>query len=160
MTTDLGAKAGRAAPGHAVPGWRRVGEPAAVAGAGLAWAGALRLRDPHVAGSWGTCPFLALTGLPCPVCGGLRAVNDLTRGDVVAAAGSNLVVVLGLAVAVGWWLAWLRRSVRAPGAPGTPSGPGLAALPVPAPRVAWAAFAAVLVFGALRWLPSAAWLAP
>ena len=43
----------------------------------------LHLRDPHEQGSYGFCPFLALTGHPCPGLRGLRAVNDLTHGDVV-----------------------------------------------------------------------------
>ena len=43
---------------------------------------ALRLRDPHDSGSWGYCPWKLLTGLDCPGCGALRAVNDLTHGDL------------------------------------------------------------------------------
>ena len=54
---------------------------------------ALHVRDPHQDGSWGLCPFHALTGLYCPGCGGLRAVNDLTDGHVGAAFSSNVVVV-------------------------------------------------------------------
>ena len=45
----------------------------------------LHFRDPHASGSWGFCPWLALTGLYCPGCGGLRAVNDLTNGDLLGA---------------------------------------------------------------------------
>ncbi|MBF4160656.1 DUF2752 domain-containing protein [Nocardioides acrostichi] len=66
---------------------------------------ALRLRDPHVGGSWGWCPF-NLLGLSCPGCGGLRAVNDLTRGDIGGAASSNLalvVVVVPLSVMLLVW---------------------------------------------------------
>ncbi len=32
------------------------------------------------------CPFYALTGHPCPFCGGTRAYAAMWRGDVVAAA--------------------------------------------------------------------------
>lgn len=53
----------------------------------------LHLRDPHESGSWGYCPWLMLTGTQCPGCGGLRAVNDLTHGDIAAAASSNLLFV-------------------------------------------------------------------
>src|SRR6188472_1157443 len=53
---------------------------------------ALHLRDPHQHGSWGFCPSAAL-GIYCPGCGGLRAVNDLTDGQVGAAASSNLLLV-------------------------------------------------------------------
>ena len=50
---------------------------------------ALHFRDPHASGSWGFCPWLALTGHYCPGCGGLRAVNDLTNGDVVGAPAAT-----------------------------------------------------------------------
>lgn len=53
----------------------------------------------------GVCPFLAATGLPCPLCGGTRAFAFVASGDlafldynafwVFAAAG---LVVLGLTV--------------------------------------------------------------
>lgn len=71
---------------------------------------ALRFRDPHVQGSWGLCPFKALTGWDCPGCGSLRAVNDLTHGDVVAAASSNLVLVLAIPLVVGVWALWVHRT--------------------------------------------------
>lgn len=84
-------------------------DPAAVGVVGIGLAALLHLRDPHQSGSYGYCPFYALTGRPCPGCGGLRAVNDLTHGNVVAAMSSNLlavalVVVLGVA-----WVHWLWR---------------------------------------------------
>ena len=61
---------------------------------------ALHVRDPHERGSWGLCPSLALFGVYCPGCGGLRAVNDLTNGEFLAAASSNVVVVALLPFAV------------------------------------------------------------
>jgi hypothetical protein len=75
---------------------------------------ALHVRDPHHQGSWGLCPSAAM-GIYCPGCGGLRAVNDLTRGDLAAALSSNLLVVLLIPVAVvllGIWAAdrWQGRS--------------------------------------------------
>ncbi|HET8602737.1 MAG TPA: DUF2752 domain-containing protein [Marmoricola sp.] len=73
---------------------------------------ALRLRDPHVGGSWGLCPLRLLTGLDCPACGGLRAVNDLTRLRLDAAFHSNALFVVAvplLLAAWGWWLAQSRR---------------------------------------------------
>ncbi len=60
---------------------------------------ALHLRDPHESGSWGLCPSAAI-GFYCPGCGGLRAVNDLTNGDVGAAFSSNVVVTSLIPVAV------------------------------------------------------------
>jgi hypothetical protein len=69
----------------------------------------LRLRDPHDSGGWGYCPFKLLTGLDCPGCGSLRAVNDLTHGDLAAAASSNLLFVVAIPVVVALWLLWVRR---------------------------------------------------
>lgn len=80
--------------------------------AGLASLSAVVVRDPHVPGSWGTCPVLLLTGLPCPSCGGLRAVSDLMAGQPLAALGSN---ALAVALVVGGtlaWGAWLAAALR------------------------------------------------
>jgi hypothetical protein len=52
------------------------------------------------------CPTKAITGLDCPLCGGLRAVAQLTRGHVGQAASHNLLVVAFAPVAVVWWLSW------------------------------------------------------
>jgi hypothetical protein len=96
----------------------------ALAAAGFAAAGVLLLavRDPHRAGAYGVCPLKALTGLSCPLCGGLRAVHDLTRGDLAAAAGDNLAVLVLLAGAALWWVLWLRRGggLRPGGLPAVP----------------------------------------
>ena len=69
----------------------------------------LHLRDPHVQNSWGVCPLYAATGLYCPGCGGLRAVNDVTNGDFLAALGSNALIYPAGAVLVWLWLGWLGR---------------------------------------------------
>jgi hypothetical protein len=76
---------------------------------------ALLLRDPHHH-TWVLCPFKALTGWDCPLCGGLRAVNDLGHGSVVAAAHSNLLFVGSLPLLAAGWLLWLRHALtgRAP----------------------------------------------
>jgi hypothetical protein len=45
-------------------------------------------------------------GFSCPGCGGLRAVNDLTHGDVGAALSSNLVVTALIPVAIVLLVVW------------------------------------------------------
>ncbi len=113
---------------------------------------ALHFRDPHSPGSWGFCPFYALTGLYCPGCGGLRAVNDLTNVDLVGAASSNLVFVALVPLIVLWWVRWTGRAWT-----GHPTS-GVASRRA---GVAIAVFAVVLmVFGVLRNLPMGSWLAP
>src|SRR3954454_359883 len=97
MTTALPSPAQAATRGERVRG------PVVLAGALLTVSLLLHLRDPHRGGSWGQRPWLLLTGTYCPGCGGLRAVNDLTRGDVGAAASSNLLFVASLPVLVTWW---------------------------------------------------------
>src|SRR6476659_8424836 len=84
--------------------------PALVGAGGVALAAALLVRDPDQPGAWPRCPFLALTGVPCPGCGGLRAVHDLLTGDVVAALSSNAWAVL----CVGTYAAWLASRVGEP----------------------------------------------
>lgn len=76
---------------------------------GLAFA--LRIRDPHVPGSWGYCPT-ALLGFDCPLCGGLRGVNDLMHGEFVAAASSNLLLVTVGPLVVLWWLVQVQAAAR------------------------------------------------
>ncbi len=57
---------------------------------------------------WGEvwrCPFKALTGLPCPGCGGLRALELLTRGEVFQALWTNplsVLVMVFFAVSAVW----------------------------------------------------------
>lgn len=72
----------------------------------------LALRDPHGSGSYGACPVRLLTGWDCPTCGGLRAVHHLAHGDVVAAAGDNLLLVASAPLLVGLWAWWLLRRWR------------------------------------------------
>jgi hypothetical protein len=139
--------AGTAAP---LTRWERMAAPATTIG-GLALAVlALRLRDPHQSGSWGFCPSAAL-GFWCPGCGGLRAVNDLTHGDVAAAASSNLLFIAVLPVIVfligRWALDRWRGHTREPDARLI--------------TIATVSFCAVaLAFAVLRNLPAGSWLAP
>lgn len=130
---------------------RRLTPPLLVAGGLLLASVALHVRDPHQGGSWGYCPWLFLTGTYCPGCGGLRAVNDLTRGDLVGAASSNLLFVASLPLLLGMWV----RSF----------GQRWSGVRRPLPS-AWVtvlasgSLAAIAVFWVLRNLPFASWLAP
>jgi hypothetical protein len=130
---------------------RDVRAPLLLGAAGLGVAALLRVRDPHVSGSYGFCPFRSLTGLPCPGCGGLRAVNDLARGDVVTALSSNAMAVLLSAAAVTLWSAWVVRRVCGD------SDAGLVRVSTGRALAVLALFAA---FGALRLTPWGSWLAP
>ncbi len=114
--------------------------------------GALYLRDPHTSGSWGMCPTKFLTGVECPGCGGLRAVNDLAHLDFVAAVSSNLLVVMAIPVAVLLWLRWVRDAWA-----GSPAGTRPRALSTP---VVTLILVSIVVFTVLRNLPVGAWLAP
>lgn len=80
-------------------------------GVGLAWPVAMAVTPlwlaadsrPHLG-----CGFLALTGLPCPLCGGTHACAALVQGDVAAAWAANpgalgLLLVL-LVLALQWAL--------------------------------------------------------
>lgn len=73
---------------------------------------AVHFRDPHRHASWGLCPLFALTGLYCPGCGGMRAVNDVTNGNLRAAVSSNVLALTLLPVVVGWWLIEVRNRWR------------------------------------------------
>lgn len=124
--------------------------PGLVGAAGLGAAVLLHLHDPHDSGSYGYCPFLELTGKPCPGCGGLRAVNDLTRGDLIGAVSSNVFAVLLVVVLSAGWVLWLLRRLR-----GTrdqmftlSSSSGFAMIGV------------LVIFGIIRNTPWGSWLAP
>lgn len=111
---------------------------------------ALHLRDPHQHASWGLCPS-AMLGFSCPGCGGLRAVNDLTRGHVADAASSNLAFVVLLPFIVAGLGVWVVDRWR-----------GTRTRPSPALTRALSTTVIVLVaaFTVLRNLPVGAWLAP
>lgn len=124
--------------------------PALVGATGLAAFAALRLRDPHQDGSWGYCPFLWVTGRPCPFCGGLRAVNDLTHGDVVGAMSSNLLAVLLVAALGVAWVLWVWRRWRG----------RVDRMIVLSPRASAWVLAGIGVFWVARLTPWGSWLAP
>jgi hypothetical protein len=129
----------------------RLQAPVVVAGAILGASLLLHLRDPHQAGSYGFCPWLLLTGTQCPGCGGLRAVNDLGNGDLVAAASSNLLFVGAVPLLVLAWGRWLVDRWR---------GVRRVVDERRARRAAIAFGAVAAVFWVVRNLEFAAWLQP
>jgi hypothetical protein len=131
--------------------WPRVQGPALLAGGVLGASLLLHLRDPHQSGSYAYCPWLLLTGTYCPGCGGLRAVNDLTNGDLAGAASSNLLFVASVPVLVLWWASTVRDRWR---------GRLRQVAARRHARLAVAFLVLALVFAVVRNLPFGAWLAP
>jgi Protein of unknown function (DUF2752) len=66
---------------------------------GALFAGGLALSALYATTGFGLlCPFRALTGWDCPLCGGTRMGGALLHGDVVAAFGYNPLALLGLVI--------------------------------------------------------------
>lgn len=129
----------------------RILAPLAVAGGGLAAVVAVAVRDPHVPGSWGSCPLLTYTGLYCPGCGGLRAVHDLVHGHPLAAVQSNALGLALCAFLAVVWLGWFISRVR--GRPVTWDRWFT-------PAAAWSLVAVMVAFSVFRNTPWGSWLAP
>ena len=124
--------------------------PAAVAAGALAGCAVLVAADPGVPGRYGVCPFLAVTGRWCPLCGSLRAVHHLLTGAPTAALSSNALTVLALPVVVFLWAAWLGSRTgrwRLPTPTWTPDRVGIAAT-------------VVVLFGVVRNMSAFGVLAP
>lgn len=102
----------------------------------------LALRSPYIPGSFGFCPFHALTGWYCPGCGALRAVHDLAHLDLVGAMSMNPLMVAAVPVVVASWGRWAWRAWRG--------------LPVRTMPVGWVVLLGVLlvVFAVARNLPA------
>ena len=98
-------------------------------------AGAVPLAtfDPATTWWFPSCPFYALTGLLCPLCGSLRALHALLTGAPLAALAFNPLLVAGL-------VAWVLARKQAVAFSFSSRGVALA-----------------IVFGCLRNIPSA-WL--
>jgi hypothetical protein len=93
-------------------GLRFSSSPVIVAGMALAGCALLYVRDPNVSGSYGYCPFHALTGWDCPFCGSLRGYHALLHGQVGTALDFNLVTVAALPLMIWFWVMWLRRAAH------------------------------------------------
>jgi len=137
-------------PTESRSGWRALGRPALVAGVAVVAAAVVHFHDPHAQGSYGICPFYALTGWWCPGCGGLRAMHDLTQGRILDSMHSNiflLPLILGFTL---WWVDWgVRRWQGRPARSLTMSRTTLVIL-----------LTLLAVFSVLRNTPWGTWLTP
>ena len=124
--------------------------PIVVGAIGVAATALLHFRDPHQHAAYGLCPFQFLTGLWCPGCGGLRAVNDLTRLDVASAVSSNVLAVVLVAVLAVFYVRWLVVRWR---------GHDVRMI-VLSPRAATVVTVVIVAFTVVRNTPFGAWLAP
>ncbi|WP_449062427.1 DUF2752 domain-containing protein [Planomonospora algeriensis] len=120
---------------------------ALAAGIAVALVGAV---DPNEPGHYPSCPFLTLTGLYCPGCGGLRAVHALAHGDPVTALGLNPLLVAAVPLLAVLWGRWAVRSWR-----GLPFAAGWLR-----PAHAWWLLGTMIVFWIGRNLPFGDFLAP
>jgi hypothetical protein len=62
------------------------------------------------------CPFRALTGWDCPLCGGTRMGGALLHGDVQAAFGFNPLAFVGLVILGALGALWTVEAVGGPSA--------------------------------------------
>ena len=60
------------------------------------------------------CPFLAITGWQCPLCGGTRMGSALLHGDVGSAFLANPVVLVGVVTLVVLSLLWTVELLNGP----------------------------------------------
>jgi hypothetical protein len=64
----------------------------------------IMLSNPHVESSQSLCPFMLLTGLPCPGCGITKSIIYLYKGDIMGSLGYHIfgpLVVLFCILSVG-----------------------------------------------------------
>ncbi len=103
----------------------------------------LFLHDPAGSKFYPRCPFRVLTGLVCPGCGTLRALYQLSHGNLRAALLLNPLTVLMLPVLAGWGVTKGACALAGRRAP---------AIWIPASWI-WALLAVILLFWVLRNLP-------
>ncbi len=98
-----------ATPGQPSRG-RRILAPTATALGVIVATGIVARIDPNQPGHYPLCPTLALFGIDCPACGGLRATHALANGDIVRAMDHNILFVLLVPAIIAGWAVWLWRS--------------------------------------------------
>lgn len=129
---------------RARPAWYAAVSTGLVAMAGTVLVGVGNPNTTHVP----LCPLLAITGLDCPLCGGLRAAHALTRADLGAALDHNLLFTVSVPALLVAYAVWLARSL------GWKGRPGLRPPPWAFPFIVTVA----VIFGVLRNLPALGWL--
>ena len=97
-----------------------VGRPASVAAHRLRYVGGFFAAGLSLSVLYATtgvglpCPFRAVTGWDCPLCGGTRMGGALLRGDLGAAFAYNPVALVGLGVLALIGAAWLTELAGGP----------------------------------------------
>jgi Protein of unknown function (DUF2752) len=117
--------------------------PAALLTAGAGAAAYLAAVDPAHGGHYPICPFRTVTGLSCPLCGGLRATHALLTGHPGRAFELNALYVALLPLAV---YAVAAAGLAARGRPVLPQVRLTA-------RATWALVIIAVLFGVVRNLP-------
>lgn len=92
------------------PRARRLLAPVGTAVGVIAATGYIRMVDPNEPGHYPMCPTLALFGIDCPGCGGLRATHALANGDIASALDHNALFVVLVPVLVAMWAMWTYRA--------------------------------------------------
>ena len=94
--------------GACLSGVQRVARLVVAAG----WPLAMAATPLWLQSGWGpTCGFRALTGLPCPLCGGTHACAALVQGDWAGAWAAHPGALGVLALASLWVLQWLAEGL-------------------------------------------------
>lgn len=99
------------------------------------------------------CPFHAVTGWWCPVCGGSRAVAAMTHGDVASALSYNLAAILLLAAVTLYWPTQVYAALRG-------NAPHLPRLSRRSVVMVGMVFLVFTMWRNLPQLPLGTWLAP
>jgi hypothetical protein len=92
------------------PRARRLLAPVGTALGVIVATGYIRVVDPNEPGHYPMCPTLALFGIDCPGCGGLRATHALANGDVAGALDHNALFVVLVPALVALWGMWVYRA--------------------------------------------------
>lgn len=85
--------------------------PLAVGAAAACGCAAIALANPGDDGL-PLCWSKGIFGVDCPLCGGIRCVNALVRGDWGAAADHNVLLAIVLPVAAVAWTVWFVRALQ------------------------------------------------